>query len=168
LESGAGSREPILVLSNRLPWDRYDCHMTSDYDQLLVKVRVENLRALLAARGMSQLDLAHSVGVTQATVSHYLTGRAELRRHFCKKVELAYGLPMGSMDHKGLTIPPAPIPSANLRQVNLEGLSPIQLAVLDAFSKAARTGALDDLACAELIGRFVSIQGAHLGQARSR
>lgn len=142
--------------------------MTSDYDQLLVKVRVENLRSLLTARGMSQSDLAHSVGVTQATVSHYLTGRAELRRHFCKKVELAYGLPMGSMDHQGLTIPPSPIPSTSPPQVNLDGLSPIQLAVLDAFSKAARTGALDDQACAELIGRFVSIQSAHRGQLASQ
>lgn len=135
--------------------------MANDYDQQLVKVRVENLRALLRTRNLSQNDLAVSVGVTQAAVSHYLNGRAELGRHFCKKVEVTYGLPQGGLDHKDLTIPPAPMQPVYAQQVSVDGLSPIHIAVIDAFSKAARTGAINDEACVELIGRFVGMYRSH-------
>lgn len=138
--------------------------MANDYDEQLVRVRVANLRALMRTRNLSQNDLALSVGVTQAAVSHYLNGRAELGRHFCKKVEVAFGLPQGGLDHKDLTIPPAPMQPAFALQVSVDGLSPIHVAVIDAFSKAARTGAINDEACVELIGRFVSLYGSHSAQ----
>ncbi len=138
--------------------------MANDYDQQLVIVRVANLRALLRSRNLSQNDVALSVGVTQAAVNHYLNGRAELGRHFCKKVEVAYGLPQGGLDHKDLTIPPAPMQPVYAHQVSVDGLSPIHIAVIDAFSKAARTGAINDEACVELIGRFVGMNRSHSAQ----
>lgn len=129
----------------------------NEYDQRLVGIRVDNLRALMKERGLTQSNLASMVGVTQGVVNHYVTGRKPLGRSFCGKVELALGLPQGGMDHINIRTPQGPLPAA-YQPVNMASLSSLQRAAVDVFIRAAASGNVTDEYCAEVIARFVPLQ----------
>lgn len=134
-----------------------------DYDQRLVEIRLANLSNLLRETKLSQKALAEKTGVTQAVVSQYMRRQRPLGRVYCRKIEQALNLPQGGMDHENMQIPleplPATVPQMTLAQARiLDGLSPLQLAVVDTFAKAARSKAVTDAWCADLISRIVTLQ----------
>ena len=137
----------------------------ADYDEKLSELRLTNLTALMTSRQLNQRGVAEAVGVTPATISQYLNKVMPLGRTFCKKLEKSFELPQGSMDKVDMKFPlPASKPvtqgmvlSIPSLATDIEGLSALQLAVIEAFAKAAKAGAVDDTACLALIARFLKV-----------
>lgn len=139
----------------------------NSYDKQLADVRLANLRAILEQRNLTQAEFADMVGLSAGAVSQYTTLRAPVGRSFCRKVETALGLPEGAMDHVNMKVPVEPIP-AMLPSTSHAGLSPLHLAVIDVFSKAAIRGVIKDAYCLELMQNLISMQApTDAGQAVS-
>ena len=131
-------------------------------------MRLENLKSLLSQGGLTPSALARSIGVSSSAVSQYVAGRRKLGRAFCARIETALGLQRGCMDFQGMQIPDSALASTSALHtgVPLQGAigdSSLHTAVVEAFLKAARAGAVSDAACAELIVRFIAMRSAPSG-----
>ena len=64
-------------------------------------VLARNLRALIEARGMTQLDLANAVGLNPNSVRAYCTGVRYPRAEQLQKIAEYFGVPMGVLTEPG-------------------------------------------------------------------
>lgn len=139
-----------------------------DYDQKLQRTRVANLRRLMEEHGLSQHDVACRLGISQSAVSQYLHSRRLMGRPFASRVETVFSLQAGCLDQEDMQSHPGGERAAMgpvLTPGILDGLTAIQLAVIEAFANAARAGSMTDEACAELLTRLVMHRAVGTGGA---
>lgn len=146
--------------------------MSSEMNKALAEKRRVNLTRLIKGTGQTQYLVAQKIGMSQAGISQYMTGRLHLTRDTCQRIERALGIPDGALDQQTgvehlldtvLDGPRdrAPVPRArptDVKQVVIQTENPLHYAVIDSLTKLLKAGKIGDEECAQMIGRFTLLR----------